>query len=328
MDAIRSAHIRIGVDPLGGAGVHYWPAIAEQYKLDLTVINKAVDATFRFMTLDWDGQIRMDPSSQYAMQSLIDVKGRFDIAFACDTDHDRHGIVTRDEGLMPANHFLAVAIDYLFQHRPAWSVDAAIGKTLVSTQMIDRVCAKLGRSLVETPVGFKWFSSRLHNGSLGFAGEESAGATFMRQDGTVWTTDKDGFVSALLAAEITARTGQGPANYYHNLTLELGEPFTRRLQATATSLQKCKLSKLSSQDITTTMLAGEKIASIMTHTLHDDEAIGGIKVITKNAWFAARPSGTENIYKIYAESFYSDKHLQQVLAEAQIIVDKALSLPE
>ena len=324
MDAIRGAHIRMGVDPLGGAGVHYWNAIAARYKLDLTVVNQAVDATFRFMTLDWDGQIRMDPSSPYAMQSLIDLKDRFDIAFACDTDHDRHGIVTRSTGLLPPNHFLSVAIDYLFQHRPAWRKDAGIGKTVVSSQMIDRVAVRLGRKLYEVPVGFKWFAAGLLEGSLGFAGEESAGASFLRRDGTVWTTDKDGLVPALLSAEITARMGRDPGDIYRDLMHEFGEPVADRIQAAATPEQKEKLSKLSPQQVKSTTLAGEPIETVLTRAPGNDAAIGGLKVVTEHGWFAARPSGTEDIYKIYGESFRGEGHLRSILSEAQSIVDQAL----
>lgn len=325
MDAIRGARIRMGVDPLGGAGVHYWAAIAARYQLDLTVVNTNVDASFRFMTMDWDGQIRMDPSSPYAMQSLITLKDRFDIAFACDTDHDRHGIVTHSTGLMPPNHYLAVAIDYLFQHRPEWSTSAAIGKTLVSTQLIDRVGAKLGRKVVETPVGFKWFAAGLLDGSLGFAGEESAGASFLRRDGSVWTTDKDGIVPALLSAEISARLGRDPSEAYTNLTQELGEPFADRVQASATPAQKSQLAKLSPEQVSSTRLAGEEIRTILTRAPGNNEPLGGLKVETDSGWFAARPSGTEDIYKIYAESFQGEEHLQAILEEAQTIVDTALA---
>ena len=326
MDAIRGAHLHMGVDPLGGAGVHYWAAIATCYKLDLTVVNQAVDATFRFMTVDWDGQIRMDPSSPYAMQSLLGLKDRFDIAFACDTDHDRHGIVTRNAGLLPPNHYLSAAIHYLFQHRPAWHQDAAIGKTVVSSQMIDRVAAKLGRKLLEVPVGFKWFATGLLEGTLGFAGEESAGASFLRRDGSVWTTDKDGLAPALLAAEITARTGRDPGEIYRDLTQEFGEPAASLIQAAATPAQKEKLSKLSAQQVTSTTLAGEAIQAVLTRAPGNDAAIGGLKVVTEHGWFAARPSGTEDIYKIYGESFLGEEHLRRILTEAQIIVDQALGV--
>ncbi|MEO5757674.1 MAG: phosphoglucomutase (alpha-D-glucose-1,6-bisphosphate-dependent) [Mesorhizobium sp.] len=324
MDAIRGAHIRMGVDPLGGAGVHYWPAIGDRYKLDLTIVNRQVDPTFRFMTVDWDGQIRMDPSSSYAMQGLISLKDKFDIAFACDTDHDRHGIVTRNVGLLPANHYLSVAIDYLLQHRPEWRKDAAVGKTVVSSQMIDRVSARLKRGLYEVPVGFKWFAEGLQDGSLGFCGEESAGATFMRRNGAVWTTDKDGIVPALLSAEITARMGRDPGEVYRDLTKELGEPVADRLQAIATPAQKEKLSKLSPQEIKSKTLAGEPIRSVLSRAPGNNAEIGGVKVATENGWFAARPSGTEDIYKIYGESFRGQDHLRAILAKAQTIVDNAL----
>jgi phosphoglucomutase len=324
MDAIREAHVRMGVDPLGGAGVHYWPAIADRYKLDLTIVNRQVDPTFRFMTVDWDGQIRMDPSSAYAMQGLISLKDQFDIAFACDTDHDRHGIVTRSAGLLPPNHYLSVAIDYLFQHRAEWRKDAAVGKTVVSSQMIDRVSARLKRRLYEVPVGFKWFAEGLQDGSLGFCGEESAGATFMRRNGAVWTTDKDGIVPALLSAEITARMGRDPGEVYRDLTKKLGEPVADRLQATATPAQKEKLSKLSPHEITSKTLAGEPIRSVFSRAPGNNAEIGGVKVATENGWFAARPSGTEKIYKIYGESFRGQDHLRAILSEAQTIVDHAL----
>ena len=325
MDAIRGAKISMGVDPLGGAGVRYWPAIAERYGLDLTVVNNAVDPTFRFMTVDWDGRIRMDPSSSYAMQSLIGLKDRFDIAFACDTDHDRHGIVTRNTGLLPPNHYLVTAIFYLFQHRPKWSKDAAVGKTVVSSQMIDRVTTKIGRKLYEVPVGFKWFAAGLLDGSLGFGGEESAGATFLRFDGTVWTTDKDGIVPALLSAEITARMGRDPGEIYRELARELGEPVYDRVEAAATPDQKRMLSKLSPQRVSSKDLAGEKILSILCHAPGNGAPIGGLKVIAENGWFAARPSGTENIYKIYVESFRGEPHLRRIADEAQAIVDAALA---
>jgi phosphoglucomutase len=325
MDAIRGAKISLGVDPLGGAGVHYWGPIAERYGLNLTVVNEAVDPTFRFMTVDWDGQIRMDPSSPYAMQRLIDLKDRFKIAFACDTDHDRHGIVTRSAGLLPPNHYLAVAIFYLFQHRPKWRTETAVGKTVVSSQMIDRVTAKLGRKLYEVPVGFKWFVDGLLDGSLGFGGEESAGASFVRRDGSVWTTDKDGIVPALLAAEITARTDRGPGEIYHELAREFGEPVYDRVEAPATPEQKELLERLSAQQVRLTDLAGEKIRTILTHAPGNGASIGGLKVIAESGWFAARPSGTEDIYKIYAESFRGADHLHRVLEEAQIIVNDALA---
>ena len=325
MDAIRGAKISMGVDPLGGAGVHYWEPIAERYGLNLTVVNKAVDPTFRFMTVDWDGQIRMDPSSPYAMQRLIDIKDRFEIAWACDTDHDRHGIVTRSAGLLPPNHYLSVAIFYLFQHRPKWGKEAAIGKTVVSSQMIDRVTAKLGRKLYEVPVGFKWFVDGLLDGSLGFGGEESAGASFVRLDGRVWTTDKDGIVPALLAAEITARIGRDPGEIYHELTREFGEPAYDLVEAPATPDQKELLAKLSPQKVKLTELAGEKIQTVLTHAPGNGAPIGGLKVIAESGWFAARPSGTEDIYKIYAESFRGADHLRRILEEAQTIVNDALA---
>jgi phosphoglucomutase len=325
MDAIRGAKISMGVDPLGGAGVHYWGPIAERYGLNLTVVNETVDPTFRFMTVDWDGQIRMDPSSPYTMQRLIGLKDRFTIAFACDTDHDRHGIVTRSAGLLPPNHYLSVAIFYLFQHRPKWRKEAAIGKTVVSSQMIDRVTAKLGRKLYEVPVGFKWFVDGLLDGSLGFGGEESAGASFARLDGTVWTTDKDGIIPALLAAEITARMDRDPGEIYGELTHEFGEPVYDRVEAPATPEQKEILGKLSPEQVRSTDLAGEKVQAILTRAPGNGASIGGLKVAAESGWFAARPSGTENIYKIYAESFRGADHLRRILEEAQTIVSDALS---
>jgi phosphoglucomutase len=325
MDAVRSAKLSMGVDPLGGAGVHYWGRIAERYGLNLAVINEVVDPTFRFMTVDWDGQIRMDPSSPYAMQRLIGLKDRFEIAFACDTDHDRHGIVTRSAGLLPPNHYLSVAIFYLFQHRPKWRKEAAVGKTVVSSQMIDRVTAKLGRKLYEVPVGFKWFVDGLLDGSLGFGGEESAGASFARLDGTVWTTDKDGIVPALLAAEITARMGRDPGEIYHEFTRELGEPVYDRIEAPATQGQKELLAKLSPHEVKITELAGEKIQNVLTHAPGNGAPIGGLKVTAESGWFAARPSGTESIYKIYAESFRGADHLRRIQEEAQTIVSNALA---
>ena len=325
MDAIRGAKLSMAVDPLGGAGVNYWGPIAERYGLNLTVVNEAVDPTFRFMTVDWDGKIRMDPSSPYAMESLIGLKDRFDIAWACDTDHDRHGIVTRSAGLLPPNHYLSVAIFYLFQYRPKWRTEAAVGKTVVSSQMIDRVTAKLGRKLHEVPVGFKWFVDGLFDGSLGFVGEESAGASFVRLDGSVWTTDKDGFVPALLAAEITARMGRDPGEIYRELTREFGEPVYDRVEARATPEQKKLLAKLSSQQVKTTELAGERIQSVLTNAPGNGASIGGLKVSNESGWFAARPSGTEGIYKIYAESFRGSDHLRRILEEAQAIVNDALA---
>ncbi|MDR0209862.1 MAG: phosphoglucomutase (alpha-D-glucose-1,6-bisphosphate-dependent) [Pseudomonas putida] len=323
-DAIRGANLRLGVDPLGGAGVRYWSAIAEHYKLNLEVVNDAVDPTFRFMSVDWDGQIRMDPSSPYAMQGLIGLRERFDVAFACDPDHDRHGIVT-PAGLLAPNNYLAVAIDYLFQNRPQWRADAAVGKTVVSSGLIDRVTARLGRRLYEVPVGFKFFADGLFDGSLGFGGEESAGASFLRLDGSVWATDKDGLIPALLAAEMTARTGRNPAEAYAALTAELGEPFATRVEAKANPQQKALLSKLAPEQVKSTELAGEPIEQILSHAPGNDQAIGGLKVMTSNGWFAARPSGTEDIYKIYAESFVDDAHLQRLVAEAQELVDKAIA---
>ena len=325
MEVLQRSNIRIGVDPLGGAGVHYWQAIAEAYGLNLTVVNEVVDQTFSFMPLDWDGQIRMDPSSKYAMQRLVDLKDRFDIAFGCDTDHDRHGIVSKRAGLMPANHYLAVAIDYLFSHRPQWSAQAGVGKTMVSSQLIDRLATRLGRLLFETPVGFKWFVTGLQNGTLGFCGEESAGAAFLRRDGSVWTTDKDGISAALLAAEITARTGRDPGELYVDLAHEFGNPVAGRTEAPATPQQKRLLAALVPAQITSTELAGEEIEHILTHAPANSEPMGGIKVITANGWFAARPSGTEDIYKIYAESFKGDEHLQRIMSEAQTVVDHAIS---
>jgi phosphoglucomutase len=326
MDAIRGAEIDLGVDPLGGAGVHYWPAIAERYKLKrLTVLNQEVDPTFRFMSLDWDGRIRMDPSSPDAMHQLIALKDRFGIAFACDTDHDRHGVVARSSGLMQPNSYLAVMIDYLYTHRPQWPAQAAVGKTVVSSQMIDRVTAQLSRKLYEVPVGFKWFVDGLVDGSLGFGGEESAGAAFLRLDGSAWTTDKDGMVPALLSAEIAARTGRDPGERYAELTQALGLPVSDRVDAAATVEQKKKLSNLSPQQVSSTELAGDKIEAVLSHAPGNGAAIGGVKVVTTNGWFAARPSGTENIYKIYGESFKGAEHLGRILEEAQQLVDKALS---
>jgi phosphoglucomutase len=325
MEVIRGAKLSLGVDPLGGAGVHYWGRIAERYGLNLAVVNEAVDPTFRFMTADWDGQIRMDPSSAYAMQRLIKMKDRFDLSFACDTDHDRHGIVTKGEGLLPPNHDLCAAIFYLFQNRPKWSKSAAVGKTIVSSQMIDRITAKLGRKLFEVPVGFKWFVDGLLDGSLGFAGEESAGSVFLRLDGTVWTTDKDGIVPCLLAAEMTARTGHDPAAIYREFRHEFGEPAYERVDAPATPEQKERLAKLSPQQVKLTELADEKIKTILTHAPGNDAPIGGLKVVAESGWFAARPSGTENIYKIYAESFQGADHLHRILKQAQTIINDALA---
>jgi phosphoglucomutase len=324
MDAIRGAGLHLAVDPLGGAGVHYWAPIAEHYHLDLTVVNEVVDETFRFMTVDWDGRIRMDPSSSYAMQPLIGLKDKFDLAFACDTDHDRHGIVTSNTGLLPPNHYLTVAIDHLFQHRPHWSPTAGVGKTVVSSGTIDRVTAKLGRTLHEVPVGFKWFVAGLGDGSLGFAGEESAGASFLRRDGTVWTTDKDGIVPALLAAEIMARTGRDPGQLYDDLTRAIGEPVYDRVEAPATADQKRRLAALTPDRVQCTKLAGEKIETIISEAPGNHAPIGGVKVSAATGWFAARPSGTEDIYRIYAESFRGKDHLDGIITDAQAIIDTAL----
>jgi phosphoglucomutase len=324
-DAIGRAKIGLGVDPLGGAGVHYWGPIAEKYGLNLTIVNETIDPTFRFMTVDWDGQIRMDPSSPYAMQRLIGLKDRFDIAFACDTDHDRHGIVTKSTGLLTPNNYLSAAIFYLFQNRPKWRTEAAVGKTLVSSRMIDLVTEKLGRKLYEVPVGFKWFVDGLFDGSLGFGGEESAGASFVRRDGSVWTTDKDGIIMALLAAEITAKTGRDPGEIYRELTQEFGEPVYDRVEALATPEQKERLKKLSPQQVQLKDLAGEKIKAILTNAPGNGAAIGGLKVIAESGWFAARPSGTEDIYKIYAESFRGQEHLHRILERAQAIVNDAVA---
>jgi phosphoglucomutase len=324
MEAIHGAGLHLGVDPLGGAGVHYWPAIADRYRLDLTVVSEIVDQTFRFMPLDWDGRIRTDPSSSWAMQRLVDLKDRFDIAFACDADHDRHGIVTRSTGLLPPNHYLSVAIQHLFQHRPEWRAGAGVGKTVVSSSMIDRVSAKLGRRLQEVPVGFKWFVGGLADGSLGFCGEESAGATFLRRDGSVWTTDKDGIVAALLAAEITARAARDPGELYGELTREFGEPAYDRVEAPATAEQKRRLASLVAADVRCDTLAGERVLGIISEAPGNGAPIGGVKVSSATGWFAARPSGTEEIYKIYAESFRGRAELDRILVEAQAIVDAAL----
>jgi phosphoglucomutase len=317
LDAIRAAEVSLGVDPLGGAGVHYWGRIAEQHRLPLTVVSDEVDPTFRFMTLDWDGKIRMDCSSPHAMQRLIAMRDRFDVAWACDTDHDRHGIVARSAGLLNPNHYLAVAIDYLFAHRPGWPLDAAVGKTVVSSSLIDRVVARLARRLVEVPVGFKWFVDGLLDRTLGFGGEESAGASFLRRDGSVWTTDKDGIVLGLLAAEMTAATGRDPGELYGRITRELGEPAFRRIDAPATAAQKTMLARLSPEQMATRTLAGEPIAAMLTTAPANGAPIGGLKVMSASGWFAARPSGTEEVYKLYAESFKGEAHLDQILEEAQ-----------
>ena len=325
MSSVRAAGIRLGVDPLGGAGIHYWPRIADRYGLDLTIVNQAVDPTFRFMSVDWDGKIRMDPSSPCAMQRLIALKDKFDIAFASDTDHDRHGIVTKGSGLLSPNHYLSTCVEYLFANRPDWSVDVAVGKTIVSSSMIDRVSARLGRRLYEVPVGFKWFVEGLLIGHLGFGGEESAGCSFLRRDGSVWTTDKDGIVPCLLSAEIMARAGKDPGDTYRELTRELGDPVYERIDAPATPKQKVALAKLSASDIHASQLAGQPIQKILTTAPGDGNPIGGIKVIAKDGWFAARPSGTEEIYKIYAESFLGENHLHQIEEEAQAIVTETLA---
>jgi len=325
MNGIAAAKLKLGVDPLGGAGIAYWPRIAEKYGLNLEILNTEVDPTFRFMSVDWDGKIRMDCSSPYAMATLIGFKDRFDVAFACDTDHDRHGVVTRSAGLMNPNHYLAVAINYLFQNRKQWRADAGIGKTLVSSSIIDRLATGIGRRLVEVPVGFKWFVDGLLDGSLGFGGEESAGASFLRQDGGPWSTDKDGLIMGLLAAEITAKTGRDPGQHYHDLTSKYGAPVYQRIDAPATPEQKAILQKLSPEQLTATDLAGEKIEAMLTTAPGNGAAIGGLKVVTKNGWFAARPSGTENVYKIYAESFIGEDHLRRLQQEAQELISKTFT---
>lgn len=322
--AIKAAGLKLGIDPLGGSGVGYWKPIIERYGLDVEIVNPSVDPTFRFMPLDWDGKIRMDCSSPYAMANLIALKDRFDVAFGNDADNDRHGIVTRS-GLMNPNHYLAVSIAYLFTNRPNWKSDAGIGKTLVSSSLIDRVAAKLKRTLVEVPVGFKWFVSGLLDGSLGFGGEESAGASFLRRDGTVWSTDKDGIIMDLLAAEMMAKTGRDPSELYRDLTKELGEPVYERIDAQATPEQKAILSKLSPEQVQATELAGDKILAMLTKAPGNHAAIGGLKVVTENGWFAARPSGTEDVYKLYAESFKGKEHLKQIQEEAQALIAKALA---
>src|SRR5579862_1246452 len=325
LDAIHNTNIRLGVDPLGGAGIDYWPRIAEQYGLDLTIVNKSVDPTFRFMTVDWDGKIRMDPSSPYAMQRLVGLRDKFDIAFASDTDHDRHGIVTKGSGLLPPNHYLSVCVHYLFSNRKNWAQNVAVGKTVVSSSMINRVCARLQRALYEVPVGFKWFVEGLLAGRLGFAGEESAGSAFLQRDGSVWSTDKDGIIPCLLAAEMTACLGKDPGEIYRELTRDLGNPVYERIDAPATPKQKAALERLSSSDVAATELAGEQIEQILTMAPGDGNPIGGIKIIAENGWFAARPSGTEEIYKVYAESFLGQNHLRQIQEEAQSIVSEALA---
>ncbi len=325
VDAIRGAKVRIGVDPLGGASVTFWQAIAERLRLDLTLVNERIDPTFGFMTLDWDGRIRMDCSSPYAMASLIALKDRYQVAIGNDADTDRHGIVTPGAGLLNPNHYLAVAIDYLFSHRPQWRADAGIGKTLVSSSLIDRVAAGLGRQLVEVPVGFKWFVPGLLSGDIGFGGEESAGASFLRRDGSVWTTDKDGLILGLLAAEITAVTGQDPGERYRALTERYGAPVYQRVDAPATPDEKSKLAKLAPEQVKATELAGSKITAVLTRAPGNDAAIGGLKVVTEDGWFAARPSGTEDVYKVYAESFRGEDHLRRLQEEARGLVSAALS---
>jgi phosphoglucomutase len=324
-DLIRSAGVRMGVDPLGGAGVDYWAAIAERYKLPLTVVSDTVDPRFAFMTLDWDGSIRMDPSSPYAMRRLTQLRERFDVAFACDTDHDRHGIVTPSSGLMPPNHYLSVCVDYLLRHRPGWRAEAGIGKTVVTTALINRVAQRLGARVFETPVGFKWFAQGLLDGALGFGCEESAGASLLRRDGRVWTTDKDGIAAALLSAEITARAGVDPGACYRSLTQTLGAPLADRVEAHATREQKQRLAALTPDAVKATSLAGEPVQAVLAKAPGNGEPIGGIKVCTASGWFAARPSGTEDIYKVYAESFRDEGHLRQLLQEAQGLVDTALA---
>ncbi len=325
MDAIRGSGLRLGADALGGAGLQYWSRIAELYGLDITVLNAAADPTFRFMTCDWDGKIRMDPSSPHAMQSLIGMKDRFDLSFACDTDHDRHGIVTRSAGLMPSNHYLAVCADYLSSHRPEWKADAAVGKTIVSSGIIDRVAARVGRTVYETPVGFKWFVNGLCNGSLGFVGEESAGSTFLRRDGQAWTTDKDGIAAALLSAEITATTGRDPSQVYGGLTAEVGESFYRRSDAPASRALREALGRVTAETAGLSELAGEPVTRILTHAPGNGNAIGGIKIETEDWWFAVRPSGTEDVYKIYAESFRDAAHLTRIEEDAGRFVDRLLT---
>ena len=323
LKSIRDANVRMAVDPLGGAGVHYWKPIAERYGLNLTVVNETVDPTFRFMTVDWDGKIRMDPSSPYAMKRLIDLKDQYQIAFACDTDHDRHGIVTQSAGLMPPNHFLSVAIFYLFQHRPQWKKHAAVGKTLVSSQMIDFVCNKLGRKVYEVPVGFKWFVDGLLDGSLAFVGEESAGAAFARLDGTVWTTDKDGIIASLLAGEITAKMGQDPGEIYQGLTKKFGISYFDRVEAAATKEQREIISSLKPEDVHLSDLAGEKITAIFNRAPGNHEPIGGVKVVAETGWFAVRPSGTEDIYRLYCESFRGQKQLNRIIEQGQSVINNA-----
>ncbi|UPG84027.1 phosphoglucomutase (alpha-D-glucose-1,6-bisphosphate-dependent) [Luteibacter aegosomatis] len=323
LEIVRANGVRMGVDPLGGAGVHYWSAIGERYGLNLTVVSEVVDKSFAFMSLDWDGKVRMDPSSSYAMQRLIGLKDDYDVAFACDTDHDRHGVVAPSAGLLPANHYLAAAAWYLFQNRPGWRPDAAIGKTAVSTGLLDRIAAHLGRPLREVPVGFKYFVSGLYDGSLGFGCEESAGASFLAKDGSAWSTDKDGIVAALLAGEMTARTGRDPGEIYREITAKLGDPANARIDAPANHAQKQRLSKLTPEQVASKTLAGDPVVEVINQA--GGQPIGGIKVMSEHGWFAARPSGTEDIYKVYGESFRGKEHLERVLAEAQTMVDAALA---
>jgi phosphoglucomutase len=322
LDAVRGSGLAFGVDPLGGAGVHYWPMIGERYRLPLTVVSEVVDPAFAFMPLDWDGKIRMDCSSPYAMRRLIGLKDRFDVAWACDTDHDRHGIVARSAGLLNPNHYLAVAISYLFTHRPAWPRSAGIGKTLVCSSMIDRLAARLGRSLLEVPVGFKWFVDGLLAGSLGFSGEESAGASFLRRDGTVWTTDKDGIILGLLAAEMTAVTGRDPGDLYRELTAEFGEFAFERVDAPASPAEKTRLARLSADEVPASDLAGDPITARLTTAPGNQAPVGGLKVVTPSGWFAARPSGTEDVYKLYAESFKGEDHLRRIQEEARAVIQR------
>jgi phosphoglucomutase len=328
MGAIRNSNIILGVDPMGGAGVNYWEPIAERYKLNLTVVNKTVDPTFSFMPLDWDGKIRMDPSSPYAMRHLIDLKNKFQLSFACDTDHDRHGIVTKNAGLLAPNHFFSSALSYLLEHRPLWKKNVGIGKTVVSSQMLDRLTKQFGRTLFEVPVGFKWFVDGLYAGSLGFVCEESAGASFLRLDGTVWTTDKDGFIPSLLAAEMTSRTGKDPGELYSELTKKYGNPLFERIDIEALKEEREALSHLSKEQIQIEELAGEKIQEVITEAPGNGAPIGGIKVVTENGWFAVRPSGTEDIYKIYAESFLGQDHLKQIQKQAKLIVNSSFKVEQ
>jgi phosphoglucomutase len=324
LDAMRDARIHVGVDPMGGAGVQFWHAIADRYRLNVSVVSDVVDPTFRFMTVDWDGKIRMDPSSPYAMRRLLALKDRFDVACACDPDHDRHGIVVPSAGLLPPNHYLAAAVEYLFTHRPAWKSDVRVGKTVVTSAILDRVASRLGRPLYDVPVGFKWFVNGLLDGSVGFAGEESAGASFLRRDGTVWTTDKDGIVAALLSAEMTVRTGRDPGVLYRDLTAELGDPAYRRLDMPATAGEKNRLARLDPSQLGITQLAGEPVQAILTRAAGNGAPIGGLKVVAAHGWFAVRPSGTENILKMYAESFRGDEHLGQIIEEAESTLSVAL----